>query len=120
MKIATAEGSQQAATMPEANARLLRQSSLSPQDACTVFGQGIMNVIWDDEKSQVREFPDGDCGLESTLVFFNQSVASQSLLKKVCSFTGTSTNSTCGENSFLGYLNKFVSPIMGLVTDQCR
>ena len=84
-----------------------------------MFGKGYGSLYWDSEKAQQREFPDGECGLEGMGMLFGQAV-SQDKLKKVCSLTGPATNTSCGETGYLGYLNKFASPLMDLITDECR
>jgi hypothetical protein len=92
---------------------------MSPEDACALFGQGYAGLYWDAEKSQPREFPDGVCGQQGMEILFGQA-ASQDTFKKVCSLTGPATSSSCGETGYLGYVNKFASSLMGLITDKCR
>jgi hypothetical protein len=102
------------------NSRHLLQSAVTPDDACSLFGQGYESLFWDTENSQPRQFPDGDCGQQGLGLLYGQGPASQDMLKKLCSLSGPATDSSCGESGFLGYLNKFASPLMGLVTDECR
>jgi hypothetical protein len=118
--VTTADASPQGASVMHSKARHLLQSTTSPEDACALFGQGYGSLYWDSEKSRPREFPDGECGQEGMGILYGQGLVSQDMLKKVCSLTGPATNTSCGENGYLGYLNKFASPLMGLITDQCR
>jgi hypothetical protein len=99
--------------------RHLLQSAVTPDDACALFGQGYGATYWDDAKSKPREFPDG-CGMQDVGILFEQGRATQDLLKKACSLTGPTSSISCGENGFLAYLDKFATPLMGLITDKCR
>jgi hypothetical protein len=119
MEVMTADDSQHAAVMQSSdpNARHLLQSTMSPEDACALFGHGFVGTYWDAEKSQPREYPEG-CGLDGVGTL--SQAGSKDAFKKVCSFTGPATSTSCGENGYFGYLNKFASPLMGLITDKCR
>ncbi len=67
MGIVTADDSALAHQSSEAHSphnRHLLQSTMSPADACALFGQGYYNLFWDAEKSKARVFPDGECGPE--------------------------------------------------------
>jgi hypothetical protein len=122
MEVVTADESEQApvARSSDPHTRHLLQSILSPAEACTLFGQEYYNIYWDAEKSKPREFPDGECGLEGLGMLYGQSAASQNMFKKICSLTGPATSTSCGENGYFGYLNKFASPLMGLISEKCR
>jgi hypothetical protein len=45
---------------------------------------------------------------------------SRDMYKKVCNLTGPATSTRCGKIGYFGHLNKFASPLMGLITDKCR
>jgi hypothetical protein len=93
---------------------------MSPDEACALFGKGIGDIYWDADKSKEREFPDEECGPQGLGMLFEATAPSYSLLKKVCSLTGPTNSTSCGEKGYFGYLNKFASPLMGLITEKCR
>jgi hypothetical protein len=105
----------------QSNDRHLLQSTMTPDDACALFGQGYADTYWDATNSKPRVFPDGECGPQGMGMLYGQGGATaKELLKKVCSLTGPTTNISCGENGYFGYLNKFATPLMGLISDKCR
>ncbi len=105
----------------QSNDRHLLQSTMTADDACALFEQGYGATFWDAAKAQPREFPDGECGPQGLGMLYGQEGGvSSDVVKKACSFTGPPTNISCGESGYLGYLNKFAAPLMGLITDKCR
>jgi hypothetical protein len=94
---------------------------MSPDEACALFGKGYGGIYWDADKSQIREFPDEECGPQGLAMLYDAETApSHGLLKKVCSLTGPTNRTSCGERGYFGYLDNFASPLMGLITDKCR
>ena len=122
MEVVTADDSALAgaAKYSDSHTRHILESALTPADACALFGQGYHGVYWDADKSKPREFPDGECGPQAMGMLYGQPAASQNLFKKVCSLTGPATSTSCGETGYIGYMNKFASPLTGLVTEKCR
>jgi hypothetical protein len=92
---------------------------VSEDESCALFGQGYANLFWDSETKSQRFFSDDQCGLEGFSSQFRPT-ADQTAFKKVCATTGPATADSCGENSYLGLLHKFASPLMGLISEKCR
>ena len=96
------------------------QPSVLPDVACTLFGRGYENVVWDSDQNMMRTFPDEQCSEEGIRILQNASVGRETS-QKICSLTGPFTRqSSCGENSYLGLLYKFASSLIGRVTNTCR
>jgi hypothetical protein len=104
--------------------QMLQTPTMSPKDACVLFGLGFSDMLWDDVHSKPRTFAnDEDCGEDG----FNRLRDSQpgmssshETFKKICSFTGPANSTSCGETGYVGYMKNFVSPLIGLITDDCR
>jgi hypothetical protein len=107
-------------TFHSVNLRKSLEVAVSEDQACTLFGQGYANLLWDSEKKTMRSFPDnGKCGLNGLNNLLSPT-ADQATFKKVCATTGPTTTDSCGENSYLGLMHKFASPLMGLISEKCR
>ena len=104
--------------------QMLQTPKMSSKDACVLFGQGFSDMLWDDVNSKPRTFTnDEDCGEDGfRRMYGSQADASSSheTFKKICSFTGPSNSTSCGETGYVGYMKNFVSPLTGLITDECR
>ena len=103
--------------------QMLQNPKMTSEDACVLFGQGFSDMLWDDVNSKPRTFTnDEDCGQDGfERMYVSQADASShETFKKICSFTGPSNSTSCGETGYVGYMKNFLSPLMGLITDECR